>query len=86
VATAGLTFIASAVVKERSPALRTYLSVDGGMSDNPRRSPINRSKPLFWPTSPPPLPAKTVTLVGKALRNPVMWLSTTSALPTRPPG
>jgi len=64
VATAGLTLYSLGSRKE-IPGLRTYLSVDGGMSDNPR--PITYQSPYTavladQPTAPA---SETVTLVGK---------------------
>ena len=36
------------------PNVRTYVAIDGGMSDNPGRSPTSRFTPAAWPTGPWP--------------------------------
>jgi diaminopimelate decarboxylase len=64
VATAGLTCYTAGTVKHL-PGLRTYVSVDGGMSDNPRPVLYGSGYEAFLPravTAPRP---RVVTVVGK---------------------
>ena len=63
-AAAGLTFYRVGTVKD-VPGVRTYVSVDGGMSDNPRPVLYGSGYEAFLPratTAPRP---RTVTIVGK---------------------
>jgi len=64
VATAGLTLYATGSRKQ-IPGLRTYLSVDGGMSDNPRPITYQSQYTAVLADQPTAAPAETVTLAGK---------------------
>jgi len=62
VATAGMTLYAVGTVKHL-PGIRTYVSVDGGMSDNPRPVLYGSGYEAFLPraaTAPRPLPVRVV--------------------------
>ena len=64
VATAGVTLYSIGSRKE-IPDLRTYLSVDGGMSDNPRPITYQSTYTALLADRPDEEPAQTVTLAGK---------------------
>ncbi|MCT0200568.1 diaminopimelate decarboxylase [Synechococcus sp. CS-1325] len=64
VATAGLTLYAIGSRKQ-IPGLRTYLSVDGGMSDNPRPITYQSAYTAVLADQPTAPPSETVTLAGK---------------------
>ncbi|MGO9558527.1 MAG: diaminopimelate decarboxylase [Acidimicrobiales bacterium] len=64
VATAGLTLYRVGTIK-RLPGLRTYLSVDGGMSDNPRPVLYGSGYEAFLPRSPDAARTLAARVVGK---------------------
>ncbi|MGH3849162.1 MAG: diaminopimelate decarboxylase, partial [Pseudonocardiaceae bacterium] len=64
VATAGLTLYRVGTIKE-IPDVRTYVSVDGGMSDNPRPVLYGSGYEAFLPRSATAERARRVTVVGK---------------------
>jgi diaminopimelate decarboxylase len=64
VATAGLTLYRIGTVK-RLPGLRTYVAVDGGMSDNPRPVLYGSGYEAFLPRSPDADRPSAVRVVGK---------------------
>jgi diaminopimelate decarboxylase len=64
VATAGLTLYRVGTVK-RLPGLRTYVSVDGGMSDNPRPVLYGSGYEAFLPRAPDAQRTMAVRIVGK---------------------
>ena len=64
VATAGLTLYSLGSRKE-VPGVRTYLSVDGGMSDNPRPITYQSLYTALLADQPGAEPTETVTLAGK---------------------
>lgn len=64
VARAGLTLYTVGTVKE-IPGIRTYVSVDGGMSDNPRPVLYGSGYELFLPRAVGADRPRTVTVVGK---------------------
>ncbi|MGH9225760.1 MAG: diaminopimelate decarboxylase [Acidimicrobiales bacterium] len=63
-AAAGLTFYRVGTVKD-VPGVRTYVSVDGGMSDNPRPVLYGSGYEAFLPRSTTAERPRTVTIVGK---------------------
>ncbi len=64
VASAGLTVYRVGAVKE-IPNIRTYVSVDGGMGDNPRFILYNSEYDAVLVERPRAMPVKKVTIVGK---------------------
>ena len=64
VATAGITLYTVGTIKEL-PGLRTYVAVDGGMSDNPRPVLYGSGYEAFLPRAPYADRELTVTIVGK---------------------
>jgi diaminopimelate decarboxylase len=64
VATAGMTLYRVGTIKEL-PGLRTYMAVDGGMSDNPRPVLYDSGYEAFLPRSPGALRPLAVRVVGK---------------------
>ncbi len=64
VASAGLTLYTVGVVKE-IPNIRTYVSVDGGMADNPRHIMYGSEYTAILPEKPQATPDTTVTIAGK---------------------
>jgi diaminopimelate decarboxylase len=64
VATAGLTLYTVGTVKDL-PGLRTYVAVDGGMSDNPRPVLYGSGYEAFLPRSPRAPRRRAVRVVGK---------------------
>jgi diaminopimelate decarboxylase len=64
VARAGLTLYTVGTVKD-IPGIRTYVSVDGGMSDNPRPVLYGSGYEAFLPRAVEADRARTVTVVGK---------------------
>lgn len=64
VATAGLTLYRVGTIKE-IPDVRTYVSVDGGMSDNPRPVLYGSGYEAFLPRATPAARPRVVTVVGK---------------------
>ena len=64
VATAGLTLYRVGTVKE-IPGVRTYVAVDGGMSDNPRPVLYGSGYEAFLPRAADSPRPRTVTVVGK---------------------
>jgi len=64
VAGAAVTLYTAGTVKEL-PGIRTYVSVDGGMSDNPRPVLYGSGYETFMPRSPRADRPRTVTVVGK---------------------
>src|SRR6185312_9422780 len=64
VASAGLTLYTVGTIKD-VPGIRTYLSVDGGMSDNPRPILYGSGYEAFLPRAPEAPRPRTVTIVGK---------------------
>lgn len=64
VATAGLTLYRVGTIKE-IPGVRTYVSVDGGMSDNPRPVLYGSGYEAFLPRSATTERPRLVTVVGK---------------------
>jgi diaminopimelate decarboxylase len=64
VASAGLTLYTVGTVKD-IPSIRTYVSVDGGMSDNPRPVLYGSGYEAFLPRAVEAERARTVTIVGK---------------------
>lgn len=64
VAAAAVTLYTVGTVKEL-PGIRTYVAVDGGMSDNPRPVLYGSGYEAFLPRSPDAERARTVTVVGK---------------------
>jgi diaminopimelate decarboxylase len=64
VAAAAVTLYTVGTVKE-IPAVRTYVSVDGGMSDNPRPVLYGSGYETFLPRAPFAERTRTVTVVGK---------------------
>lgn len=64
VAVAGMTLYRVGTVKEL-PAVRTYVSVDGGMSDNPRPVLYGSGYEAFLPRATGAERPRTVTVVGK---------------------
>jgi diaminopimelate decarboxylase len=64
VATAGLTLYRVGTIKEL-PGLRTYVAVDGGMSDNPRPVLYDSGYEAFLPRSPGASRPLRVRVVGK---------------------
>ncbi|HTT86643.1 MAG TPA: diaminopimelate decarboxylase [Acidimicrobiales bacterium] len=64
VATAGLTLYRVGTIKEL-PGLRTYLAVDGGMSDNPRPVLYDSGYEAFLPRAPDAERLRPVRVVGK---------------------
>ena len=64
VAQAALTLYRVGTVKE-VPGVRTYVSVDGGMSDNPRPVLYGSGYEAFLPRAVPASRPRTVTVVGK---------------------
>jgi len=63
-ATAGITLYTVGTIKE-VPGIRTYLSVDGGMSDNPRPVLYGSGYEAFLPRDPFADRRRVVTMVGK---------------------
>ncbi len=64
VATAGLTLYTVGTIKEL-PGIRTYVSVDGGMSDNPRPVLYGSGYEAFLARAPEAARPRAVTVVGK---------------------
>jgi len=64
VATAGLTLYRVGTIKEL-PGLRTYVAVDGGMSDNPRPVLYDSGYEAFLPRAPRASRPRPVRVVGK---------------------
>jgi diaminopimelate decarboxylase len=64
VATAGLTLYRVGTIKEL-PGIRTYLAVDGGMSDNPRPVLYDSGYEAFLPRAPQAPRPRAVRVVGK---------------------
>jgi len=64
VAQAAVTLYTVGTVKE-IPGVRTYVSVDGGMSDNPRPVLYGSGYEAFLPRAPEAARPRTVTIVGK---------------------
>jgi diaminopimelate decarboxylase len=64
VGTAGLTLYRVGTVKDL-PGLRTYVAVDGGMSDNPRPVLYDSGYEAFLPRSPGASRSRAVRVVGK---------------------
>lgn len=64
VASAGLTVYTVGSVKE-IPGIRTYVSVDGGMADNPRYILYSAEYSACAVKNPDAMPTKPVTIVGK---------------------
>jgi diaminopimelate decarboxylase len=64
VAAAAITCYTVGTVKHL-PGIRTYVSVDGGMSDNPRPVLYGSGYEAFLPRAPGSLRPRTVTVVGK---------------------
>jgi diaminopimelate decarboxylase len=64
VATAGMTLYRVGTVKEL-PGLRTYVAVDGGMSDNPRPVLYDSGYEAFLPRNPGATRTRAVRVVGK---------------------
>ncbi|MGH9016643.1 MAG: diaminopimelate decarboxylase [Acidimicrobiales bacterium] len=64
VATAGLTLYRVGTIKEL-PGLRTYVAVDGGMSDNPRPVLYDSGYETFLPRDPSARRPRPVRVVGK---------------------
>ena len=64
VATAGLTLYRVGTIKE-IPGVRTYVAVDGGMSDNPRPVLYGSGYEAFLPRATAAARHRTVTVVGK---------------------
>jgi diaminopimelate decarboxylase len=64
VAQAGITLYTVGTIKE-VPGVRTYLSVDGGMSDNPRPVLYGSGYEAFLPRATPAARPRRVTIVGK---------------------
>ena len=64
VAAAGLTLYRVGTIKDL-PGVRTYVSVDGGMSDNPRPVLYGSGYEAFLPRATDALRPRTVTVVGK---------------------
>lgn len=64
VASAGLTLYQVGAVKE-IPHVRTYVSVDGGMADNPRHIMYGSEYQAVLPEKPCDAPEMTVTVAGK---------------------
>ena len=64
VATAGLTLYRVGTIK-KIPDVRTYVSVDGGMSDNPRPVLYGSGYEAFLPRATPAPRPRVVTVVGK---------------------
>jgi diaminopimelate decarboxylase len=64
VATAGMTLYTVGTIKDL-PGIRTYVSVDGGMSDNPRPVLYGSGYEAFLPRSPGASRPKAVRIVGK---------------------
>jgi diaminopimelate decarboxylase len=64
VGTAGLTLYRVGTIKEL-PGLRTYMAVDGGMSDNPRPVLYDSGYEAFLPRSPEAGRPRRVRVVGK---------------------
>ncbi len=64
VATAGMTLYRVGTIKE-VPGVRTYVSVDGGMSDNPRPVLYGSGYEAFLPRSAHAARPRSVTVVGK---------------------
>jgi diaminopimelate decarboxylase len=64
VASAAITCYTVGTIKEL-PGLRTYVSVDGGMSDNPRPVLYGSGYEAFLPRTTAALRPRTVTVVGK---------------------
>lgn len=64
VATAGMTLYTVGTVKD-IPGIRTYVSVDGGMSDNPRPVLYGSGYEAFLPREPGALRSRPVRVVGK---------------------
>ena len=63
-ATAGLTLYRVGTIKQ-IPDVRTYVSVDGGMSDNPRPVLYGSGYEAFLPRATPAARPRVVTVVGK---------------------
>jgi diaminopimelate decarboxylase len=64
VGTAGLTLYRVGTIKEL-PGLRTYVAVDGGMSDNPRPVLYGSGYEAFLPREPDAFRTRAVRVVGK---------------------
>jgi diaminopimelate decarboxylase len=64
VAAAAITCYSVGTVKQL-PGIRTYVSVDGGMSDNPRPVLYGSGYEAFLPRAPGASRPRTVTVVGK---------------------
>jgi diaminopimelate decarboxylase len=64
VGTAGMTLYRVGTIKEL-PGLRTYVAVDGGMSDNPRPVLYDSGYEAFLPRAPGALRPRAVRVVGK---------------------
>ncbi len=64
VASAGLTIYTVGAVKE-IPGIRTYVSVDGGMADNPRYIMYDAEYTAVLPENPAGKPEMTATIAGK---------------------
>ncbi|MCP9883852.1 diaminopimelate decarboxylase [Synechococcus sp. ATX 2A4] len=84
VATAGLTLYTIGSRKE-IPGLRTYVSVDGGMSDNPRPITYQSAYTAVLADRPNATAAETVTLAGKHCESGDVLLKEL-ALPASAPG
>ena len=63
-ATAGLTLYRVGTIKE-IPDVRTYVSIDGGMSDNPRPVLYGSGYEAFLPRATPAARPRVVSVVGK---------------------
>ena len=80
-ATAGITCYTAGTVKDL-PGLRTYVSVDGGMSDNPRPVLYGSGYEAFLPrevTAPRP---RVVTSWASTANQAMSWSATPACLPT----
>ena len=84
VATAGITLYSLGSRKD-VPGIRTYLSVDGGMSDNPRPITYQSQYTALLADQPKAEPSETVTLAGKHCESGDVLLKEL-ALPSSQPG
>jgi len=79
---AGLTLYTAGVVKE-IPSIRTYVSVDGGMSDNPRPALYQAEYEIIVANKASLPRTETVTIAGKHCETDVL-ISDTPSQPIRP--